>query len=81
MSWIRVVSDEQATGRLRASFDAARGRAGRVFNIVRQMSPNPALLDASMAFYVAAMKQSRTLSRAQCELLATVVSRLNGCVY
>lgn len=81
MSWIRVISDEDAIGPLKAAFDAARGRAGRVFNIVRQMSPNPALLDASMSFYVAAMKRSRTLSRAQCELLATVVSGINGCVY
>ena len=81
MAWISTVSDEEAQGRLAKCFAAARERAGRVFNVVRLMSPNPAVLDASMGLYVAVMKGPSPLSRAQREMLAVVVSRANHCHY
>ncbi len=81
MTWIRTVSDEEATGRLAAMFDAARRRAGRVFNIVRSMSLNPPVLEASMQFYRAAMFGKSPLSRARREMLAVVVSLRNQCLY
>ena len=81
MPYIDLVSDDDATGRLAESFEAARRRAGRVYNIVRTMSPNPAALDASMQMYVALMKGPSPLSRAQREMLAVVVSKANACHY
>jgi alkylhydroperoxidase family enzyme len=78
---IHLVSDDEATGRLAACFDAARGRAGKVYGIVRTMSPNPAVLEASMGMYLAIMKGPSPLSRAQREMLATIVSRANDCHY
>lgn len=81
MAWITTVSDEQATGPLKTMFDAAIKRAGRVFNIVRVMSPNPPVMRASLAFYREAMHGDSPLSRAQRELLATVVSGINHCHY
>lgn len=81
MSWIETVSDEQATGRLKAFYEAAVKRAGRVFNIVRVMSPNPPVLEASMAFYRAAVRGESPLSRGLREMIATVVSRINHCHY
>ncbi len=81
MTWIRTVSDEEATGGLAAMFDAARRRAGRVFNIVRSMSLNPPVLEASMQFYRAAMFGKSPLSRAQREMVAVVVSEKNRCLY
>lgn len=44
MAWIQTVSDEEANGLLRTLYEAARGRAGRVFNIVRAQSLNPPVL-------------------------------------
>lgn len=81
MAWIRTVTDEEAEGRLASYFKAARERAGRVAEIVRTMSLNPALLEASMGLYVTAMKRASPLSRQQREMLATVVSRVNECHY
>ena len=81
MAWIRTVSDAEATGRLKKLYDAAVQRAGRVFGIVRMMSPSPATLDASMGFYRAVMFGSSPLSRMQRELLAVVTSRANDCHY
>ena len=81
MAWIRLVSDDEAEGRLARSFEAARKRAGGVANIVRTMSPNPPVLDASMAMYVKLMHAESPLSRRRREMLATVTSRANECHY
>jgi alkylhydroperoxidase family enzyme len=81
MAWIRTVGDGEATGRVAAVFAAARARAGRVFHILRTMSLSPEALDASMGLYLAVMKRPSALSRARRELLATVVSKTNGCHY
>jgi alkylhydroperoxidase family enzyme len=45
------------------------------------MTPNPAVLQASMAMYRAVMHGPSPLLRWQRELLAVVVSRTNGCRY
>ncbi len=81
MPYIRQVSDEEATGDCRRELEAAHKRAGRVWNIVRIMTPNPAVLRASMQLYKAIMYGESPLSRAQREMLAVVVSRRNDCVY
>lgn len=81
MAHIRLVRDDEATGLLKQMFDAAIQRAGRVFGIVRLMSPNPPVLRASMAMYREIMFGASPLSRSQRERLATVVSRVNDCFY
>lgn len=81
MAHIRLTGDDEATGRLAESFAKARERAGRVFHVVRLMSPNPAALDASMGMYLALMHGPSPLSRLDRELLATAVSVLNKCHY
>jgi alkylhydroperoxidase family enzyme len=81
MTWIRTFGLAEATGRLKASYEAAVRRAGRVFGIVRAMSPNPATLDASMGLYLAVMYGESPLTRRQREMLAVVVSVQNHCHY
>ena len=81
MAWIRLTSNEEATGLLKRQFDTAIERAGRVWNIIRIMSPNPITLDASMKLYASVMKGRSPLSRVQREMIATVVSAEVGCHY
>lgn len=81
MAWIKVVSEAEAEGPLKAEYDKALRRGGRVWNIVSIMSQNPRVLRASMDFYLALMHGPSPLSRGQRELLAVVVSRTNGCHY
>lgn len=81
MAWIRTVDDREAVGRLARSFEAARRRAGKVFQIVRTMSINPSVLDASMGLYLRVMHGASPLSRRTRELLAVVVSKANDCHY
>ena len=66
---------------MRQHYDAALRRAGKVWNIVRTMSLNPRVLEASMNLYLAVMKGPSPLTRAQREMLAVVVSRTNDCFY
>lgn len=81
MPHIRLTDVDEATGPLRAEYDAAVGRAGKVFGIVKAMSPNPGVLRRSMELYKGIMFGSSGLSRQERELLATVVSRENDCHY
>ena len=75
---LRLIEEGEATGALRAQYDAAVERAGKVF---KAMSLNPETLSASMDLYRAVMFGPSELSRAERELLAVVVSRANDCYY
>lgn len=81
MSWIREITLEEATGFLKKQLEAAVERAGRVWNIVQVMSLNPRSMDSSLKLYGAVMFGESPLSRSQREMLATVVSKVQGCVY
>jgi len=81
MTWIRTIQPQDATGRLKKQYDAAIGRAGRVYGIVKTMSLAPAILDASMGLYQRIMYAREGLERYQREMLAVVVSRANDCHY
>lgn len=81
MPWIQQILPDAATGLLKKELDKAIQRAGRVWNIVQIMSLNPRTLKASMELYGAIMHGRSPLSRAQREMLATVVAAELGCVY
>lgn len=81
MPYIRQVSDEEATGGVKRELDKAYKRAGRVWNIVRIMTPNAEAMRTSMSFYIALMYAESPLTRAQREMLAVIVSRANHCRY
>jgi len=81
MAWIKMVKPEEATGDLKIEYEKAVRRAGKVFNILKIQSLNPAALRASMELYLATMYDPSGLSRAEREMLATVVSWANRCFY
>lgn len=81
MSYIKTVAPNQASGSLRTQYEMAERRAGKVWNILRIMSPNPEVLSASMALYLQVMHGPSPLSRGQREMLAVTVSKVNGCHY
>ncbi len=81
MAWIKTVEPGEARGELEAEYDRAIRRAGKVFNILKVQSLNPATLRASMGMYLATLHGPSPLSRAEREMLATVVSSMNRCFY
>ncbi len=81
MAWIKMIEPEEAAGELKAEYDKAIRRAGRVFNILKVQSLSPATLRASMGLYLATMCGPSGLSRLEREMLATVISCVNRCFY
>lgn len=80
--WIRWLFDAEATGVLKKEYEAALKRAGKIWNIVRLMSVNPAALHASMRLYGSIVHRStRLLGRPEREMIAVVVSQANHCRY
>ena len=81
MAWIEVIEPERAEGSLKEEYEQALQRAGKVYNIVKIQSLNPRVLHSSMQAYVTIMHSPSELTRAEREMLATVVSWVNHCVY
>jgi uncharacterized peroxidase-related enzyme len=81
MAHVPVIPYEQATGVLKEEYDAAIGRAGRIWNIVSVQGQLPAVLRESMRLYREVMFGPSPLSRAQRELLAAVTSSANSTRY
>ena len=81
MAWIKTVPESEATGVIKAEYEAGTERAGRVFNIVKLFSIKPESLRGFIDMYKTVMFGPSKLSRAQREMIATVVSRINSCRY
>jgi uncharacterized peroxidase-related enzyme len=81
MAWIHIITPDKATGLLKSLYDAAVNRAGNVANVIRLMSINPPVMRSSMELHIDIMHKQSALSRAQREMIATVVSRANICFY
>jgi alkylhydroperoxidase family enzyme len=79
--YIRLIDECEADGPLAEEYAAALERAGKVFNILKAMSLNAPVLQASMELYKAIMFGESGLSRKERELLATVTSAEQFCRY
>ena len=82
MAWIRIVEEDEAEGLLRRLYDEGRRRAGRVFQILKVSSLIPEAIDGYIKQYITLlMRPSGPLTRAEREMIATVVSYENDCFY
>ena len=82
MAWIRITQPDEAEGLLAQLYREAVARAGKVFQILRVQSLRPRALRSSTGLYMELMHSPHGhLSRPQREMIATVVSRTNGCHY
>lgn len=81
MAYVKISPPEEATGKLKAEYEAAVKRAGYVANILRLQSANPDTLHHSTGVYISCMLADSGLSRAEREMVAVVVSAINQCFY
>jgi len=81
MAFVPTIPPSQARGLLRRVYDTAIRRAGKVYQINRVQSARPRVLQASTRLYLEIMYGESSLTRAQREMVATVVSTANGCHY
>lgn len=81
MAYIKVVGEDEADGKLFEIYDEIQRNRGRVSNILRVQSLNPKALRAHLDLYMATVFGKGGLSRREAELLAVVVSSVNGDQY
>jgi uncharacterized peroxidase-related enzyme len=81
MAWVRMVSEEAATGKLRELYQRTRERAGVVPNIAKVQSLQPETANHGFGLYCQIMDAPTGISKRERSLIATVVSKVNGCLY
>lgn len=81
MPWVPTVPEDQAAGPLVEVYRKARERAGKVPNITRLQSLRPETTARGFDLYCQLMDSPSGLSRRERVLIATVVSKVNGCLY
>jgi alkylhydroperoxidase family enzyme len=81
MAWIEIIPESQADSELTDCYAEVRALSGDLDEVLTVHSLHPAGLRAHWAVYRAAMRPTRTLRLRDRELLAIVVSAINGCDY
>ena len=81
MTFITTVPDDEAEGAVKRGYDAARDMYGHIYETTRMLSPWPEALTVEARRYQILMLDESALSRAQKEMIATVVSVKNHCEY
>ena len=82
MAWIHTIHEDDAKGELKKLYErVVDPGTGRVDNVMKIHSLHPDGLNAHLAVYGAAMKGTATLPKADREMIAVVVSKINDCRY
>jgi uncharacterized peroxidase-related enzyme len=82
MPWIKTISYEDATGKLKALYDRVKGPDNNVDNIMMMHSLRPHSMEGHMAIYKHVLHHSgNTIPKWFLEVLGVWVSSLNECDY
>lgn len=81
MAYIRDIPESEATGELAELYKRVGNPDGTVDNVMKVHALNVDSLRTHFEMYAAAMHNPSPLTRAEREMVATDVSRLNGCAY
>lgn len=81
MAWIQTVAPDEATGFVKETYDALKTQRGFVPEILKVFSIKPEAFRASHGLFKTIMFGPSGLTRAEREMIATVVSVANRCHY
>lgn len=81
MAWIKVIDEQEASGELAEIYADLIKSRGKLANIMKIQSLNPAAMKAHMDLYLALMFRASCLKRAEREMIAVTVSVANQCKY
>lgn len=81
MAWVQTVPVDAASGKLREIYERVRQRAGVVANIAKLQSLRPHTMERGFDLYCQIMDAPTGITKRERVLIATVVSKVNGCVY
>ena len=81
MAWIEMIPEDEAGGELGELYARYTERWGGVDNILKIHSLHPATLKAHALLYRTVMYGKSPIRRPDREMIAVVVSAVNGCRY
>jgi alkylhydroperoxidase family enzyme len=83
MASVRLVPEEEATGKVKQLYDEIKSELGTDFvpNMYRAMALNPDYLEANWRKLKAVMSESPRLDVRTKEIIAVAVSAVNACDY
>jgi alkylhydroperoxidase/carboxymuconolactone decarboxylase family protein YurZ len=83
MASVKMIPEDQATGRVKEIYDEIKDTLGIDFvpNMYKVMAPNPAYLEANWNKIQAVMKRPGKLDPLTKEIIAVAVSAVSGCRY
>lgn len=81
MPRINVIQPQAAEGVLKEIYSALIEKRGKVSEVLKIQSLHPQSIQSHLNFYMDIMFSKNSLSRAEREMMAVVVSVANGCVY
>jgi uncharacterized peroxidase-related enzyme len=81
MAWVHTIEQAEATASLLDVYEKARQRAGKIPNIAKVQSLRPTTTMRGFDLYCQLMDDPTGLSKRERVLIATVVSKVNGCYY
>jgi len=81
MPYIRQINENEAEGKLKEYYESLIKSRGKLSNIMKIHSLNPASMMAHMDLYLKIMFGKTALKRYENELIAVVVSSVNKCDY
>jgi uncharacterized peroxidase-related enzyme len=81
MPWVRTVAEDTASSALREIYERVRARAGFIANIAKVQSMRPKTMTHGFDLYCQIMDDPTGISKRERVLIATLVSKVNGCWY
>jgi alkylhydroperoxidase family enzyme len=81
MAWVKTVPEDAASGDLSDVYERVRARAGGVPNIAKLQSLRPKTMAQGFDLYCQIMDDPTGISKRERVLIATFVSKVNGCLY
>ena len=81
MAWVQTIPVDAASGKLQEVYRRSSERAGFVPNIAKVQSLRPTTTECGFNLYCQIMDDPTGLSKRERVLIATVVSKVNGCWY
>jgi alkylhydroperoxidase family enzyme len=82
VAWIDTIREDEWEGELGVLHGRVADRSsGRVDNIIQIHSLDPSAMEGHQAVYESAMTSTKTLRKVERELIALIVSDINGCHY
>jgi alkylhydroperoxidase family enzyme len=81
MAWVKTINVESANEKLAEVYERVRKRSGIMPNIASLQSLRPETMERGFDLYCQLMDAPTGITKRERILIATVISKVNGCFY